>query len=124
MIRAICACSSHANHTESRDVMARQTTITIETRSLLILQDRNSRRGWCPQCAAEGEMIRLENTDVILNLDPAMLEGWIISRALHRSEAPDGSSLICLNSLLACVQKAKPPYPGAPQLRHTNKERT
>jgi hypothetical protein len=99
--------------------MARQTTITIETRSWLILHDRNSRRGWCPQCAAEGEMISLENKDVISNLDPAVLKEWINSGALHRSGVPDGSSLICLNSLLACVQNAKAHHPGTPQLPRT-----
>ena len=84
--------------------MAKQTTITIETDSLLILRGRNTTRAWCPRCAAEGEMIALENTDVISNLAKAALEEWLNSEELHRVQATDGSALICLNSLLARVQ--------------------
>ena len=87
--------------------MTKQTTITIETDSLLILRGRNSTRAWCPRCAAEGEMIALENTGVISNLEKAALEEWLNSEELHRVQATDGSALICLNSLLARVQKTK-----------------
>jgi hypothetical protein len=88
--------------------MAKQTTITVETRSLLIVQGRVSRRAWCPQCAAEVDMIAVENTGVISNLDQRALERWLTSGELHRTNAPDGSSVICLNSLLACLQNTNP----------------
>ena len=87
--------------------MAKQTKITIETDSLLILRGRNSNRGWCPQCAAEAEMIALENVGVISNLDQTAVEGWLNSGKLHRSKSASGSTLICLNSLLARVQNTK-----------------
>jgi hypothetical protein len=29
------------------------------------------------------------------------------SQNLHRSQAPNGETLICLNSMLKCIQKAK-----------------
>ena len=38
--------------------MAKQTKITIETDSLLILRGRSSVRAWCPRCAAEVEADR------------------------------------------------------------------
>jgi len=88
--------------------MAKQTRITIETDSLLILRGRNSRRGWCPLCAAEGEMIALENAGVISNLERRALEEWLNSGELHRSQAADGSAVVCLNSVLARVQNTKP----------------
>jgi hypothetical protein len=87
--------------------MAKQTRITIETDSLLIVRGRSSRRTWCPQCAAEGEMIALENVGVISNLERPALEEWLNSGELHRSQAADGSQVICLNSLLARVQNTK-----------------
>ena len=87
--------------------MAKQTTITIETDSLLILRSQSSRRAWCSICAAEGDMIELENARVISNLDRPALEEWLNSGDLHRLRAADGSALICLNSLLARVQKTK-----------------
>ena len=83
------------------------TKITIETESLLILRGRASRRTWCPQCAAETEMIALESLGVVSNLDRSALEAWLNSGELHRSQSIDGSAQICLNSLLARVQKTK-----------------
>jgi hypothetical protein len=52
-------------------------------------------------------MIALENVGVISNLaQPALVE-WLNSEKLHRSQATDGSVLVCLNSLLARVQNTK-----------------
>lgn len=90
-----------------RGFMAKQTKITIETNSLLVLRGRSSLRAWCPQCGAEGEMIPLEGVGVISNLEAPEVEAWIESDALHRSQATDGAPLICLNSLLKRVQKPK-----------------
>ncbi len=87
--------------------MAKQTTITIETDSLLILRGRSSIRAWCSRCAAEVEMIAMKDTGVISNLDQPALEEWLNSEELHRLQAADGSALTCLNSLLARVQKTK-----------------
>lgn len=87
--------------------MAKQMTITIETDSLLLLRGRTSHRAWCPLCAAEGEMIEVENLRVVSNLERIQLEEWLNSAELHRSQSADGSALICLNSLLARVQNKK-----------------
>ena len=92
--------------------MTKQTRITIETDSLLILRGRGSRRAWCSRCAAEVEMIALEDTGVISNLERPELEEWLNSGELHRLQAADGSSLTCLNSLLARVQKTTTIQPG------------
>jgi hypothetical protein len=85
--------------------MAKRTKITIETDSLLILRGRSSLRAWCDRCAAEVEMVALEATAVISNLERPELEEWLSSGELHRLQAANGSALICLNSLLARVQK-------------------
>jgi hypothetical protein len=90
-----------------RGFMAKQTKVTIETDSLLVLQGRSSLRAWCPQCGTEGEMIPLEGIGVISNLEPREVEAWIESEALHHSRAADGAPLICLNSMLKRVQKPK-----------------
>ena len=88
-------------------LMAKQTTITIETDSLLILRGRSSRRLWCRLCGAEGEMITLEDSGVISNLKPPALDDWLNSLALHRLQAADGSTVICLKSLLARLKNTK-----------------
>lgn len=87
--------------------MAKQTRITIETDSLLILRSRNSKRAWCPLCGAEAEMVSSESIGVITNLDCSELEEWLNSGVLHRSQCANGSAQICLNSLLARVLKTK-----------------
>ena len=87
--------------------MAKQTKITIETDSLLIVRGRSSARAWCPLCQADAEMIALDNVGVISNLDRPAVERWLNSGELHRSQATDGSALVCLNSLLARVQKTR-----------------
>ena len=104
--------------------MAKQTTITVETKSLLILRIRNSRAAHCPVCGAKVETIALEDTGVISNLDRAALEQRLNSGELHRVEAADGSSLICLNSLLARVWNTNPANRGLARLPGTKKERT
>ena len=85
--------------------MAKHTRISIETDSLLIVQGRSSLRGWCSRCSAEVDMIALQETGVISNLEQPELEQWLNSGEIHRCQAADGSRLTCLNSLLARVQK-------------------
>jgi hypothetical protein len=92
--------------------VAKQTKITIETDSLLVLRGRCSLRAWCDRCAAEVEMVALENTGVISNLEQPELEQWLGSDEMHRLRAADGSPLICLNSLLARVHKTTTIQPG------------
>jgi hypothetical protein len=85
--------------------MTKQTRITIETDSLLILRGRSSVRAWCSRCAAEVEMIAFKGMGVVSNFERPELEKWLNSGELHRFQATDGSTLTCLNSLLALVQK-------------------
>ena len=92
---------------EEAKSMAKQTKLTIETDSLLVLRGRTLVRAWCPQCGGEVEVIPLEGVGVISNLLPPEVEAWIESDDLHRSQAPEGKTLICLNSLLKRVQKSK-----------------
>jgi hypothetical protein len=87
--------------------MAKQTKITIETDSLLVVRGRTSLRAFCPQCATEAEMIPIEGVGVVSNLSPSEVEAWLECEEIHRSQAADGAQLICLNSLLKRVQKSK-----------------
>ena len=84
--------------------MAKQTKITIETDSLLVLRGGASLRAWCRKCATETEMIPIEGVGVVSNLAPAEVEAWLESEEIHRSQAADGAQLICLNSLVKRVQ--------------------
>ena len=87
--------------------MAKQTTITVETDSLLILRARKPLRAWCPQCSAEEEMISLDDLGVVSNLPPADVRAWLESDDLHHTTGDDGAYMICLNSMLRRVHKGK-----------------
>jgi hypothetical protein len=95
--------------------MSKETKITIETESILILRGRSSLRAWCPNCGSEVEMIPLDGVGVISNLVPSEVEAWIQSEDLHHTLAADGAPMICLNSILKRVQKAKTAQPGVGQ---------
>jgi hypothetical protein len=88
--------------------MSKETKITIETNSLLILRGRSSLWAWCPDCASEAEMIPLDGVGVISNLAATEVEAWIQSEDLHHGMAADGALLICLNSMLKRIQKKGP----------------
>jgi hypothetical protein len=88
--------------------MAKQTRVTIETDSLLILRSGGALRAMCPECAAEVEVIALENAGVVSNLDRNGLEEWLNSKERHRPQSTDGTTLLCLNSLLALVRNNRP----------------
>ena len=104
--------------------MAKQVMITIETSSLLILRNLGLRAAYCSTCRCVVEMIALEDTNANSSLDRAALEQWLKAEELHRSESPDGSSLICLNSLLARAQHTNLGNCGIARLPNTEKERT
>ena len=87
--------------------MAKQIKITVETDSLLVLRGRMPLRAWCPQCAAEAEMIPLDDVGVVSNLPLVEVQVWMESEDLHHSTAADGAPMICLSSMLKRVQKAK-----------------
>jgi hydrogenase maturation factor HypF (carbamoyltransferase family) len=89
--------------------MAKRTTITIETESLLRLRARGAQRAWCPRCGAEVETISsdLPISSPILDEVERLLE----SGQVHKIEAVDGMALPCLNSLLALVRKTKTKKP-------------
>lgn len=87
--------------------MPRQTTVTIESESLLILRGRTRLLAWCPQCGAKEEMIALDDVGVISNLPIAEVQAWMESEDLHHTAGADGAPMICLNSMLKRVHQAK-----------------
>jgi hypothetical protein len=65
-------------------------------------------RAMCPECAAEVEVIALENAGVVSNLDRSGLEEWLNSKERHRPQSADGTTPHCLNSLLTLVRNNRP----------------
>lgn len=83
--------------------MAKLMTITIETNSLLVLQARSSGRMWCPRCGYDSELLKVMPRCSQSSAGWAALGQWIESGEVHYQQAADGSTLICLNSLLKFI---------------------
>lgn len=91
--------------------MTKQARNIVETSSLLMLRTQTVERAWCAQCGAESEVAALDRIGVISNLNREALEEWLNSGGIHRLDFPDGSSAICLNSLLAWIQNSTCGFP-------------
>lgn len=52
-------------------------------------------------------MIPLDDLGVVSNLPPPEVQEWLESESLHHTTAPDGFLMICLNSMLKRVHKAR-----------------
>lgn len=77
------------------DIQMKETTITIETISLLVLRTGELRTMWCEACKANVPILVIAKRDI-----------WALrrlSRHLHESDTADGMALICLNSLLSAI---------------------
>ena len=82
--------------------MAKQVTITIEN-SVVVLRTRTAGRGWCQRCRTEGEVLKFGPHKETENAGWALLQQLIAPSDVHHKRAPDGSVLICLDSLLAFI---------------------
>jgi hypothetical protein len=96
--------------------MAKQTRITIETDSLLVLRGRKPLRAWCPTCGSEEEMIPLNEVGIVSNLTAPEVKAWMQSEDLHYTVAAEGAPLICLHSMLKRMCRTSPEErPGGKQ---------
>lgn len=84
--------------------MAKQTTISIETTSRVVVQTSRSIRTWCPGCAAESEFIPVVPVPAAFGVAAAIWTQCIGSAGLHRATSRSGAALICLRSLLGLAE--------------------
>ena len=76
--------------------MSLRIKITIATERSLILQGRAKKRFWCERCNAETDFA----TDAEINNSALRLAKNIEDESLHKFSASDGTTLICLASIL------------------------
>ncbi len=86
--------------------MARQTRITVETNSMLVLRGRSLMRAWCAFCGSEQEMVALERVRDDAGAQNVSADEWLSRSSLHFLDA-NGGRLVCLRSLLASVKLPK-----------------
>jgi hypothetical protein len=86
---------------ESAQIMARRTIIRTTTETVVILGDSGVPR--CPVCG--GVMIGLGQGHMLCG---QTLSRWLESGAVHHCHLAGLPYLICLNSLLTCLQDNSP----------------
>jgi hypothetical protein len=84
--------------------MARRTTIRTTTEMLLILG--NSGSPGCRVCG--GVMVTLEQGRMLCGVAIEQLNRWLESGAVHHSGRAGLPQMVCLHSLLICLQSDIP----------------
>ena len=77
-----------------------RTEITIETERVLIIKKRKgSVLAWCPTCAGQVPMVKVDDAATIARVSSRTMYRWVESDKVHFAETPEGLLLICLSSL-------------------------
>jgi hypothetical protein len=79
------------------------TTITSETHEVFIVRSegRHPIRMWCPDCAADVEMLKPEEAAAIANVSPRTIYRWIEAAQIHHCEGMGGNVVVCPAQLFA-----------------------
>jgi hypothetical protein len=78
----------------------KRTEITVETDRVLIVRRRRALRIWCPGCGSEVDMVGLGEGEALTGVSAQALQDRAQTGRWHLAESPNGSLLICLESLL------------------------
>jgi hypothetical protein len=77
-----------------------RTEITIETERVLLIKHRKGRiLAWCPICARQVPMIKVDEAATLSRVSARTIYRWVESERVHFAETPQGELLICLSSL-------------------------
>lgn len=82
--------------------MAKKVTITIETDNVLLVRRRQGigRRIWCESCRAIVDFATVKDACRFTSTDAHALRDLMTEDILHAITQADGSTVICLASLL------------------------
>lgn len=81
-------------------MIKRRTRIVVETQEVMVIRRRGPEtRQWCPACSREVRMITPEQAALLLSSTTRTIYSWVEAAFIHFHEQPEGSLLICLDSL-------------------------
>ena len=83
----------------------RKIEITIETDRRVVIYATGMGRTRCEQCGAEREVVTLQTAALLANSLSGDLTNESLPPGLHLSLAPDGSSRVCLESLMQSASR-------------------
>lgn len=89
---------------EGAQIMARRSIIRTTTETLVILGDSGHVR--CPVC--RGVMVPFRQGPLLCGVVIERLNRWLESGAVHHSDLAALPQMVCLHSLLICLQNDSP----------------
>jgi hypothetical protein len=81
-------------------IVDRRTEITVETDRVFVIRRRRSIRAWCSECGCEVDLVGEGEVEILTGMLGHTLRDRAEARGWHLCEGPDGSRLVCLESLL------------------------
>ena len=82
--------------------------ITVETERLwLVARGGRGARGWCEACRAEVHMVGVAEAATLAGLGQRAIFRRVEDGRLHFTEKPCGTLLICLDSLMNDLARAR-----------------
>lgn len=81
--------------------MKRRIEINVKTERLVVVSHRRSSRmmGWCDLCASPSAMLTVDEAAALASSSARRIYRRVEAGELHFMETPEGSLLVCLNSL-------------------------
>jgi hypothetical protein len=76
------------------------TEITVEIDRLFVIRRRRPIRTWCPECGSEVELVGEAEAKALTGMSGRGLRDLAAAQGWHFSEGPDGTGLVCLDSLV------------------------
>ena len=70
--------------------------ITVETDQIVVIRRKRVTRVWCGECNADADFIPVEEINRVVDAGITSVPGG----SLHFGKAPDGSTVVCSNSLV------------------------
>lgn len=78
----------------------KRTEITIETERVMVIRKcKSSILAWCPTCAKQVPMIKVDEAANLARVSSRTIYRWVETGKVHFAETPEGMLWICLNSL-------------------------
>ncbi len=77
-----------------------QIKITIETDRILMIRSRGCTRLWCQECGGEVDVVDLRQAEILTSVARPKPRAGAEANQWHYFESPDGTQLVCLQSLL------------------------
>ena len=81
----------------------RHIEISVEREEVSVHANRHGVLLYCEKCSAKAVMLPVETAATITGIAPRWLYRWLEDEKLHFIEPPDGTVLLCAESLKAMV---------------------